>query len=99
MTFSDDDVRNIAIMSLGRISVEMFQTDTDGAADWLKLRDGSTIGYGELADMFGKAIDEEIAAYGGLLKRYDDMDGPGRLQAEEGVNASGYPILDDPQEP
>ncbi len=58
MTFTEDEVNEIAIMALGRISVSMFQAGHNG--DWLELRDGSEIGYGELANMFGDALDKEI---------------------------------------
>ncbi len=69
MVFTDAEVSEIAVTALGRISVEMFQPG-DGTQnlsfgtsdfDYLVMRDGKPIGYGELANLYSEAIDAEIA--------------------------------------
>ncbi|HXH35719.1 MAG TPA: hypothetical protein VNJ54_15155 [Plantibacter sp.] len=66
----DSELTEIAITALGRISVELFQPggaspdlDFDTPEyDYLVKRDGTIIGYGELAEMFAAALREEIAS-------------------------------------
>ncbi len=67
-TMTHDQVREVAVAALGRISVDLFQPgnaaanlafDTPGF-DYLLTRTGDVIGYGELADRFAAALDVEL---------------------------------------
>lgn len=69
MSFTDSEVREIAVSALGRVSVEMFQPGGGVANvsfdtpdfDYLVTRQGVPIGYGEIANLYSEAIDAEIA--------------------------------------
>lgn len=70
VNWSDGELREIAIMALGRISVELFQPgggtedlifDTPDF-DYLVTRAGGVIGYGELANLFDAALAAELAS-------------------------------------
>lgn len=66
-SFSAEEVREVAGMALGRISVDLFHegrarrpASGEPEFDYLRTRSGAFIGYGELARRFGVALDAEL---------------------------------------
>lgn len=68
--YTDRELREIAIMALGSISVDLFQPGDDERDlvftqpdyDYLVTRDGTCIGYGELAIRYGNALKVMVEA-------------------------------------
>lgn len=66
-SFSEEEVREVALSALGAISVDLFHegrarrpASGEPEFDYLRTRSGAFIGFGELARRFGEALGAEL---------------------------------------